>query len=100
MPAMIAVDTQWLADFCRRHQIRKLALFGSVLRDDFRPDSDVDVLVEFSPDATLSLFDFVRIRDELSERFGREVNLIEERGLRNPYRRQEILRTAETVYAA
>jgi uncharacterized protein len=100
MPSAIATDAGWISAFCQRHDIRKLALFGSVLRQDFRPDSDVDVLIEFSPSATVSLFGLVRIRDELSEYFGREVDLVDERGLRNPYRRREILRTAETLYAA
>ncbi len=95
-----ALDAERLAELCRRHEIRRLALFGSALRDDFQADSDVDLLVEFEPGARVSLFDFVQIRDELAALFGRDVDLIEESGLRNPYRRREILRTAETIYAA
>ncbi len=64
----IALPKDEIAAFCRRHHIRKLALFGSVLRDDFRPDSDVDVLVEFEPEARVGFFEFVEIEDELSAR--------------------------------
>jgi predicted nucleotidyltransferase len=70
------------------------------LRDDFRPDSDVDVLVEFEPDARPSLFDLAEMSEELKEMVGREVDLVEKAGLRNPYRRRAILATAEVVYAA
>ena len=100
MPTKLVVDRAWIADFCRRHHVQELALFGSALRDDFGPDSDIDLLIEFAPDAQVSLFDFVRLRDELSAFFGREVDLVEKRGLRNPFRRREILATAETLYAA
>ena len=63
--------------FCRKWKIRQFALFGSVLREDFHTDSDVDVLVEFEPDARLTLFDFVDMQDELSGMFGRKVDLVE-----------------------
>lgn len=100
MSPKIAIDRDKIAEFCRRWKITELAFFGSVLRDDFRPDSDVDVLVTFAPDAHWSLFDLVEIQDTLSEMLGRKVDLIEKRGLRNPFRRYEILRTKEVVYAA
>ncbi len=100
MTARIAIDRERIADFCRRHHIRKLSLFGSVLRDDFSPDSDVDVLIEFEPDARVSLFDLVRMQDELKELFHRDVDLVQKNGLRNPFRRHEILKTAEELYAA
>lgn len=96
----IEVPQQAIADFCRKWKIREFSLFGSVLRDDFRPDSDVDVLVTFETEAPWSLFDFVDMRDELKEIFGREVDLIEEKGLRNPYRRHSILNSKRLVYAA
>jgi len=95
----IEVSTETIAEFCRRHHIRKLSLFGSVLRDDFRPDSDVDVLVEFEADVRYSLFDFVDMHDELAFLLGRQVNLVDVRTLRNPFRRYEILRTQEVIYA-
>jgi len=100
MSPKIPIDRAKIADFCHRWKINELALFGSVLRDDFRPDSDVDVLVTFAPDAQWSLFDLVEIQEALSEMLGRKVDLIEKRGLRNPFRRYEILRTKEVVYAA
>lgn len=74
MRARIAVDRENLANFCRRHHIARLALFGSVLRDDFRPESDVDVLVEFEPGFTPGL-DFFAMESELSELLGRKVDL-------------------------
>jgi predicted nucleotidyltransferase len=89
-----------LAEFCRKRQVSELALFGSVLRDDFGAESDVDVLVTFAPDAHPSLFDLVEMREDLKDIFGREVDLVEKAGLRNPFRRRAILETAEVVYAA
>jgi uncharacterized protein len=76
MTARIAASSDQLAEFCRRWQIRELALFGSVLREDFRPESDVDVLVTFAPGASWGLFDHVRMEDELSHLFGRRVDLV------------------------
>jgi uncharacterized protein len=92
-----------VATFCRRWQIIELALFGSVLRDDFGPNSDVDVLVRFAPDARHSLFDMVRMRAELKGILGREIDLVSRRGIeasRNHLRRKAILESAEVVYAA
>ena len=100
MAPRIALDQKKIAEFCQRHQIKTLALFGSVLRDDFRPDSDVDVLVELRPEARVSLFGFVRLQDELSALLGREAHLVEKRSLHNPFRRRAIVDTAEEVYAA
>lgn len=92
-----------IAEFCRKWNVSEFALFGSVLRDDFRPDSDVDVLVSFpSYEATPSLFDHVEMQDELVEMFGRPVDLLTRGGVedsRNPVRRQAILETARVVYA-
>jgi len=89
-----------IRDFCAKWRVRELSLFGSVLRADFRPDSDVDVLVELQPDHGLSLYDWVDMIDELKAMFGRDVDLVSKTGLENPIRRAEILRTAEVVYAA
>jgi predicted nucleotidyltransferase len=97
------VPIEEIQAFCRRWQIIEFALFGSVLRDDFGPDSDIDVLVEFEPDAGLSLFDLVRLQDELQAMLGREVDLVEKAAIeqsRNYLRKKAILSTAETVYAA
>lgn len=92
-----------LAEFCRRWQITELALYGSVLRDDFSPDSDVDILVSFAPAAHPTLLDLARMQSELKAILRREVDLLTRRGIetsRNPIRRQAILSSAETVYVA
>ncbi|MBW8876602.1 MAG: nucleotidyltransferase domain-containing protein [Acidobacteria bacterium] len=90
-----------LARFCERWKIRELALFGSVLRDDFGPDSDVDVLVTFKPDADWSLLDHVRMQKDLESSLGRAVDLVSRRAIErsvNWIRRQAILDSAETLY--
>jgi len=97
----IEIPDAGLAEFCRRWKVVELALFGSVLRDDFRPDSDVDVLVTFAEGARWTLFDMVDMRDELSRVLGRPVDLVSRRGVqrsRNHLRRQAILSSAETIY--
>lgn len=93
----IEIPREQVAEFCRRHHIRRLSLFGSVLREDFRPESDVDVLVEFEPGHVPGLA-FFDIEEELSQMLGRRVDLVEVSGLRNPFRRHEILRTQEVVF--
>lgn len=87
-----------IADFCRKHHIRKLALFGSVLRDDFRADSDVDVLVEFKPGREPGFLGLARMERELSEIFGRSVDLRTPEDL-SPRFRDEVLAAAEVRYA-
>ena len=89
-----------IAEFCQRWSINEFALFGSVLRADFRPDSDVDVLVSIDPKAHIGLFEIAEMGLELEDMFKRPVDLVEKEGLRNPYRRSEILSTAKVVYAA
>jgi predicted nucleotidyltransferase len=89
--------------FCQKWQVIELALFGSALRDDFRTDSDVDLLVSFAEDATWSLFDLVTMEDELSTLLGREVDLVERSALEhseNYIRRRHILASAEPFYLA
>ncbi|MBI4642385.1 MAG: nucleotidyltransferase family protein [Deltaproteobacteria bacterium] len=86
--------------FCRKWKIKEFALFGSVLRDDFRPDSDVDVLVTFEPDGGFTFDNRVEMLDEIAAILGREVDLVEKDAIRNPFRRHEILTTKEVVYAA
>ena len=95
-----AVPKEKLAEFCHKWMVTELAFFGSVLRDDFRPESDIDILVTFSENTRWSLFDWVDMIDELKSIFGREVHLLSKGGLRNPFRRHEILKTREVVYAA
>jgi hypothetical protein len=97
----ISVDQEDIAVFCRRWSIVELAFFGSVLRDDFRPDSDVDILVSFLPDATPTLFDMVRMQRELEAIVGRKVDLVSRQGIeasRNPIRKQNILHSAQVIY--
>ena len=86
--------------FCRLWKVTEFALFGSILREDFRSDSDVDVLVSFFPEARWSLWDLTEMQQELEGIFGRAVDLVENGTLRNPFRRQAILSTKEVVYAA
>ena len=91
-----------IADFCRKWKIREFSIFGSVLRNDFRPDSDIDVLITLSEDANNTLFDLVHMKEELEQILGRGVDLISRRGIessRNYLRKEAILGTAETVYA-
>jgi predicted nucleotidyltransferase len=90
----------FLATLCRRWKIREFSLFGSILRDDFTPDSDVDVLVEFEEAAAWGLFDLMDLTTELERKMGRTVHLVEKAGLRNPYRRREILEHREVLYVA
>jgi hypothetical protein len=97
--ARIPIDKEKVAEFCKRRRIRRLSLFGSVLRDDFGPDSDVDVLVEFEPGEGITFTNRVEMLDELSAMFGREADLVDKRYLNNPYRRHEIISSAEMVYA-
>ena len=98
MSARISIDRERIAEFCRRNHIRKLSLFGSVLRDDFRPDSDVDVLVEFEPGHTPGLA-FFAMQRELSAILGRNVDL-NTAGYLNLYFRDQVLIEAEVQYDA
>ena len=92
----IMIPSEKIAAFCRKHHIRKLALFGSVLRDDFRPDSDVDVLVEFEP-GHVPGFAFFSMQEELSELLGRRVDL-NTPGFLSRYFRDRVLRQAVVQY--
>ena len=96
--AHIAVDKERIAVFCRKHRVRRLALFGSVLREDLRPDSDVDVLVEFDPESVPGLFGVARMERDLSVIFsGRKVDLRTPEDL-SRYFRQSVLEEAEVFY--
>jgi len=99
----IAVPSAEIAEFCHRWRITEFSLFGSVLRDDFRPDSDIDVLVRFQPAAPWSLFDLGDMQAELERIFGRKVDLVEKEAVeqsRNPFRRRHILGHHRVIYAA
>jgi uncharacterized protein len=94
----IAIDLDQLAAFCRRNHIRWLAVFGSALRDDFGPDSDVDVLVEFDPEH-IPGYEFITMQDELSQLLGRHVDLLTKNSL-NRWIRARVLREAQVLYDA
>jgi predicted nucleotidyltransferase len=98
--AQISISKSKIAKFCRRWKVSELALFGSVLRSDFTPGSDVDVLVTFTPDAQISLFDMAQMKIELQDIFNRPVDILEKDALRNPFRKREILNSAQVVYAS
>ena len=98
----IKIPRKKLTEFCRKYRIQKLAFFGSVLREDFKPTSDVDVLVEFEKDYTPGL-SFFAMPEELKKILGREVDLLTFQGVktsRNPFRRKAILESARVYYAA
>jgi predicted nucleotidyltransferase len=99
----IMVSKDRIAAFCKKWKITELAFFGSVLREDFRPDSDVDVLVTFSPDSDWGVEHLLDMKEELESLFGRAVDLVEKRLVeesRNYIRRKHILSHMEAVYAA
>src|SRR5262245_28655646 len=100
MSLQIAIDPERIAAFCRRWQVTELSVFGSVLRPDFRPGSDVDILVSFAPGAPWTLWDLSTMRAELEELTGRKVDLLEKRGLRNPFLRHAVLTSRQVLYAA
>lgn len=97
MRARIKIDRDKVAEFCRSNRIRKLSLFGSVLRSDFSPKSDVDVLVEFEPDARVGLIKFAGIEIELSRLLGRKVDLSTPNSL-SKYFRDQVINEAQTEY--
>lgn len=97
----IEVSDEAINDFCQRWRVKEFSLFGSVLRQDFRPDSDIDVLLSFEPGAPWSLFEFVDMQDELTEIFGRNVDVVEKEAIeesRNPFRRKAILEHHKVIY--
>jgi len=100
MNAKVQLDRDALAGFCRKWRIRELSIFGSALRDDFGPDSDLDFLVSFEPTVPLDIDRLLDMKEELAKRFGRPVDIVEKEALRNPWRKFEILRTREVIYAA
>ena len=99
--AEIRIDRSAIAEFCKRWHVLELALFGSVLRDDFGPESDIDVLVRLDRTARHTLLDMHRMEEELRSIFGRNVDLVSRRGVetsRNPVRRNSILQSARVIY--
>ena len=102
MKAAIELPTEKITTFCQKWQLTELALFGSVLRDDFRPDSDIDVMVQFNPDAHPTFSTLDKMETELKTIFDRDIDLITRQGIessRNYLRRHEILSSAQVIYA-
>ncbi len=96
----ISVDLEHVRKIANSFRVREISVFGSALRDDFTPDSDIDLLVTFEQDADLSLFDIMELEERLSEVFDRSVQIVEPEALRNPVRRRTILSTSLPLYAA
>ena len=99
MSLQIDIDAEELAAFCRRAGILRLSFFGSVLREDFGPESDIDVLVELAPDSGIGLFEFVDLQRELGELLGRDVDLHTPASLSHFFR-EDVVDSAEVAYAA
>ncbi|MEA4907456.1 MAG: nucleotidyltransferase family protein [Anaerolineaceae bacterium] len=94
----IKIPQKKISEFCQQYQVRRMALFGSVLRDDFRPDSDIDVLVVFDPSARITFMTLGKMKRELSTLFQRSVDLVPQDGLK-PSIREAVLSSAQEVYA-
>ena len=97
-PAIVIPEAE-IAELCRRYQVRQLSLFGSAVRDDFGPESDIDVLVEFEPEARVGFLTLSRMARELSALLGRPVDLVPRNGLK-PAIREEVLKQEQVIYAA
>jgi predicted nucleotidyltransferase len=95
----IVLPAEKIAEICRKYQVRELSVFGSAARGDMQPESDIDLLVEFEPDAPVGLFEFAGMEEELTAALGRKVDLVSKRGLK-PRVRPHVLRDAVVVYAA
>lgn len=96
----VHIDERRLREICQTWHITQLSLFGSVLREDFSPDSDIDVLLTFDPANHWSLFDLVDLQENLQQILGRKVDLVEQKAIRNPYRRESIMATRKIIYEA
>jgi len=96
----ITISNQIIIPLLRKYSVKELFLFGSVLTENFRKESDVDFLVTFMPNADISLLDMISLKNELENIIGRKVDLLEKDAIRNPYRLREIQKTARKIYAA
>ncbi|MBF0512164.1 MAG: nucleotidyltransferase family protein [Candidatus Omnitrophica bacterium] len=94
----ISIDRLRIIDFCKKWGIARMSFFGSVVTDDFKPDSDVDVMVGFKPGSQWSLFDIVEMKLQLQQLFQREVDIVEEGSIKNPIKRKCIYENLEVVY--
>ncbi len=97
--ASFGIKKETIIVFCQKWKISEFSFFGSILREDFHSKSDIDVLVTFQPQTKYSVLDLGEMQMELSELFGKPVDLVEKSSLVNPFRRKDILQTAEVVYA-
>ena len=97
---MIEINDDVIISLARKYHIKELSFFGSVLREDFKENSDIDILIEFEDKTDYSLFDLFKLKEEFKIALGKEVDLIEKEGLRNPYRRKNILKNSRVIYAA
>jgi len=100
VPVQVVVDSFFVEAFCRKWKVAELSLFGSALTDEYRADSDIDILIAFEPDSGLDILDFVDMKAELERYFGRDVDLVDKDSLTNPFRRSNILKTRRVIYAA
>ncbi|MBE7487393.1 MAG: hypothetical protein DIKNOCCD_00403 [bacterium] len=100
MAIQIELDKEALQKFCQKWHIKELSLFGSVLREDFGPDSDVDFLVSFMPNTQLDIDSFLEMKAELEDQLGRRVDLVQKEAIRNPWKKSEILETQRVIYAS
>jgi len=103
VPTRLCLSEEALTEFCQRWRVTELAVFGSALRDDFGPESDIDLLVTFEPEAAWSLMDIARMTREGADLFGRPVDVVERQAVEshhNPWRRAYILRHHQTIYPA
>lgn len=100
MSHTLTIDDHALARLCERHRIKELSLFGSALRDDFRTDSDVDLLVEFEDAHRPGIDEYIAMQEDFRALFGREVDLVNKNRLENPFLRRKILKSRQTIYAA
>ena len=96
----IIVKDQELLDIIRKYDLSEVSAFGSVLRDDFNENSDIDLLIVFKNGKGKSLFDIIDLKSDLEILVGRKVDIVEKEALKNPYRKEEILKTAKVIYAA
>lgn len=94
----IVLPQKKIQAFCHRWKVTEFSLFGSVLCEDFHINSDIDVLISFDDNASWSLFDLVTMQEELKQIFGREIDLVEKEGLKNPFRRKAILNSKQVIY--
>ncbi len=94
----LTIESSWLDAFCRRWKLASLSLFGSALRDDFGPKSDIDLLVTFQPDANWDLWELGDFQDELEAHLGRPVDVVRPENIRNPIKRKRILETRKVLY--